>query len=243
MNPVTHPNTRHKGGICVAVAMADSDSAISAVKPLEDDIDVVEIRLDAMQKVTISDLCRGINRPLLFTNRPTWEGGQCAEPEDVRLELLLESVRERAAFVDLELRTPLQYRKQLLDEIRDSQTHLIISYHDFEKTPDPAALSTVLQQQIDSGAHVGKIVTMAHSSIDVLQVLHLQCEAQSKNFPLIAFCMGEEGKLSRIITLLLGGFMTYAALDEQQATAPGQLSVSQLKKTMARLTCNKSAAG
>ena len=241
MNLTAPPNSDRQGGICVAVALPDAHSAISAVKSLKKDIDVVEIRLDAMQQIAISDLCRGIDLPLLFTNRPTWEGGHCTEPEEVRLELLLEAVRKRAAFIDLELRTPLQYRKQLLDEIRDSQTRLIISYHDFEKTPDPAVLTTILQQQIDSGAHIGKIVTMANSYLDVLQVLHLQCEAQNQNFPLIAFCMGEEGKLSRIITLLLGGFMTYAALDEQQATAPGQLSVSQLKDAMTALTCKNNS--
>ena len=49
--------------------------------------------------------------------------------------------------------------------------------------------------------------------------------------------MGEEGKLSRIITLLLGGFMTYAALDKQQATAPGQLTVKQLKEAIDKLPC------
>ena len=236
MNHAAHPNSEKYGGICVAIAVPDSNSAIAAVKPLENDIDVVEIRLDAMQQISIPELCKGINRPLLFTNRPKWEGGLCSTPEEKRLELLLQAVQQQAAFVDLELRTPLQYRTQLLDEIRDSQSRLIISYHDFEKTPDPAALLTVLQQQIDSGAHIGKIVTMAHSHLDVLQVLHLQCEAQKQNFPLIAFCMGEEGKLSRIITLLLGGFMTYAALDEQQATAPGQLTISQLKEAIDKLS-------
>jgi len=225
------------GGICVALAVPDSQSAIAAVKPLENDIDVVEIRLDAMQKVSIPELFKGINRPLLFTNRPKWEGGLCSKPEEERLKLLLQAVQQQAAFIDLELRTPLQYRTQLLDEISNSQSRLIISYHDFEKTPAPATLSTVLQQQIDSGAHIGKIVTMAHSHLDVLQILHLQCEAQKQNFPLIAFCMGEEGKLSRIITLLLGGFMTYAALDEQQATAPGQLTVTQLKDAIDKLPC------
>jgi 3-dehydroquinate dehydratase-1/3-dehydroquinate dehydratase/shikimate dehydrogenase len=174
--------------------------------------------------------------PLLFTNRPTWEGGLCSKPESERLEPLREAAGQQAAFVDLELRTSMQYREQLLDEIRGSQTRLIISHHDFEKTPDSAALLRILQQQVDSGAHIGKIVTLAHSYLDVLRVLHLQCEAKSRDFPLIAFCMGEEGKLSRIITLLLGGFMTYAALDEHQATAPGQLSVNQLKKAMAELS-------
>ena len=119
------------GGICVAFAVPDSQSAIAAVKPLENDIDVVEIRLDAMQKVSIPELVKGINRPLLFTNRPKWEGGLCRKPEEERLKLLLQAVQQQAAFVDLELRTPLQYRTQLLDEIRNSQSRLLISYHDF----------------------------------------------------------------------------------------------------------------
>ncbi len=236
MNNPTHHNPELQGGICVAIAVADTNSAISAVKPLEKDIDVVEIRLDTMSQVSIPELCQGINRPLLFTNRPIWEGGLCAKPEDERLELLMEAVQQRAAFVDLELKTSLQYREQLLNEIRGSQSRLIISHHDFEKTPDSQTLLRILQQQVDSGAHIGKIVTMAHSYLDVLRVLHLQCEAQSRNFPLIAFCMGEEGKLSRIITLLLGGFMTYAALDEHQATAPGQLSIHHLKKAITELS-------
>jgi 3-dehydroquinate dehydratase-1 len=201
-----------------------------------ENIDVVEIRLDAMQQVSIPMLCREMTHPLLFTNRATWEGGRCRDSEEERLNPLLEAVRQQAAFVDLELATPLQYREHLLAEISGSTTRLIISHHDFTTTPDAAALSAILRDQVASGAHVGKIVTMAHSHLDVLRVLHLQCEARSRNFPLIAFCMGEAGKLSRIITLLLGGFMTYAALDEEQATAPGQLTVHQLKEAIACLS-------
>ena len=83
---------------------------------------------------------------------------------------------------------------------------------------------------------------MAHDYPDVLRVLHLQCQAKALGFPLIAFCMGEQGKLSRIITLLLGGYMTYAAPDEQQATAPGQLSVRRLKGALAALAAVKQIA-
>lgn len=223
-------------GICVAVAVTDTGRAISAVKQVEQDIDVVEIRLDTMQQVSIPELCREINRPLLFTNRPAWEGGLCRTPEDERLAPLLEAVRQQTAFIDLELRAPQQSREKLLNAISGSQTRMIISAHDFDKTPDSSTLLTILQRQVDSGAHIGKIVTMAHSYLDVLRILYLQCEAQRQNFPLIAFCMGEEGKVSRITTLLLGGFMTYAALDEQQATAPGQIPVLQLKEAMAKLS-------
>ncbi len=242
MSPVMHPDPATRGGICVAVAMHDTKGVVEAVKPLEKDIDVVEIRLDAMGEADIPQICRAIERPLLFTNRPTWEGGLCSEPEDERLRPLLEAARQKAAYVDLELKTESHYRQKLLTQIHGNRTRLIISHHDFEKTPDAETLSAILRQQAESGAQIGKIVTMAHSHVDVLRVLHLQCEARERNFPLIAFCMGEAGKLSRIITLLLGGFMTYAAIDEQQATAPGQLSVHRLKEAMAVLS-GKRAAG
>lgn len=225
-----------QGGICISVGAPDTNSTVSAVKPLEQDIDVVEIRLDAMQQVSLPDICTAISRPLLFTNRPEWEGGQYTGPEEKRIVPLLEAVQHKASFVDLELRSSNEYREQLLAEIHGSQTRLIISYHDFEGTPDSTELLATLHEQINSGAHIGKIVTMAHSYLDVLKVLNLQCEAEAHDFPLIAFCMGKEGQLSRIATLLLGGFMTYAALDEQQATAPGQLTVQQLKTAMAELS-------
>ena len=228
--------TELKGGICIAVGLPDTGSAIAAVKPLEKDVDVVEIRLDAMEEVSIPTLCKEIDRHLLFTNRAGWEGGLFAGSEEERLDLLLKAVQNKAAFIDLELRTALQYREQLLAEIHGSQTSLITSYHDFESTPDSTELSAILQEQVSSGAHIGKIVTMAHSELDVLRVLHLQTEAHAHDFPLIAFCMGDAGKLSRIVTLRLGGFMTYAALDDQQATAPGQLTVQQLKTAMVQLS-------
>lgn len=228
----SHNSEVAAGGICISVAAADTEKAINAVKPLEKDIDVVEIRIDAMRQCSIPELCSQIQRPLLCTNRPQWEGGFFSGPEEERLAPLLEAVQHRVQFIDLELRASIAYREQLLAEIHGSGTRLIISYHDFTGTPDPAELSAILLEQISSGAHIGKIVTTAHSYLDVLKILHLQYEAHNLDFPLIAFCMGEPGKLSRIITPLLGGFMTYAAIDDNQATAPGQLSLQQLKKAM-----------
>ncbi|MHB1350751.1 MAG: type I 3-dehydroquinate dehydratase [Desulfobulbaceae bacterium] len=235
MEPGSGEKTGAGGGICVAVALPDSRSAVRAVRPLLPDVDVVEIRLDAMVQPDIPALCREIDRPLLFTNRAAWEGGACNAPEEERLESLLTAVHCGASFVDLELRTAPALRQLLLEEIESSATRLIVSHHDFVRTPDAARLSAILREQVESGAHIGKIVTMAHDHLDVLRVLNLQGEAKRYGFPLIAFCMGEAGRISRIVTLLLGGFMTYAALDVGQATAPGQLTVPELKAALALL--------
>lgn len=226
------------GGICVAVAAPDTQGAIAAVLPVVDQVDVVEIRLDGMQEIDIPTLSRKIERPLLFTNRAEWEGGNFKGSEEDRIKPLLDAVDHGAAYVDLELKTSIKHRRQLLDAIqaKAKNTRMILSHHNFSCTPDAASLSEILRQQIESGAHIGKIVTMADNHLDVLRVLNLQEEASRHNFPLIAFCMGEPGKISRIVTTLLGGFMTYAALDEHQATAPGQLSVQTLKASISNLS-------
>jgi len=224
------------GGICVAVAAPDAQSAAQAVQPVIDLVDVVEIRLDAMQETDIPDLCRGIARPLLFTNRPAWEGGRFKGSEEERLLPLLEAVEHGPAFVDLELKAQPHLRHRLAGALQGTATRLILSHHNFSLTPDSASLSETLSRQMESGAHIGKIVTMAHDHLDVLRVLQLQEEASRHDFPLIAFCMGKAGALSRIITLLLGGFMTYAALDEGQGTAPGQLTVLELRAALSSLS-------
>lgn len=237
-----HTAPRRSGGICVAVAAPDTDSVIAAVQPIGREADVVEIRLDAMREINLERLCRRIDLPLLFTNRPAWEGGLNRASEEDRFLPLLEAVDHGAAYVDLELRTAPSLRKRLLTAIDGSPTRLIISFHDFEKTPDDSRLAEILRRQSRSGGHIGKIVTMAHDHADVLRVLHLQCEAGRLGFPLIAFCMGEPGRLSRIVTLLLGGYMTYAAPDGQQGTAPGQLSLHELKGALAVLSGMQSSS-
>lgn len=224
-----------QAGICVSLALPDTASAIGAIASMPADIDVVEIRLDTMEEASIPELCRNSKLPLLFTNRPGWEGGRSDQPEEERLEPLLEAARHRTAYIDLELKASPEHRRQLLETLDTSSTRLIISHHDFVGTPESRELSAILSQQIDSGAHIGKLVTMAHNPLDVLRILHLQCEAHSHDFPLIAFCMGEAGKLSRAITLLLGGYMTYAVLDGEHATAPGQLTTEELIQLLAVL--------
>jgi 3-dehydroquinate dehydratase type I len=113
----------------------------------------------------------------------------------------------------------------------------VLSWHNFENTPPQAELDKVLAQMIESAAStdsvdkvIGKIVTTAHTWEDALRVLWLQEQAKAANFRLSCFCMGDPGRITRLATLYLGGYMTYVCLHDAQATAPGQLSLKQLKK-------------
>lgn len=213
------------GKICVSIARQDLDDAIEAAQAARSLADVIEIRLDSLAAPAIEPFMQAIATPLLFTNRPVWEGGQCNAPEEKRLELLLRAVHCGASYVDIELKSDEAAVRRLRDAAAGKDgSKIIISWHNFADTPGADELGDIFCRQKNSGAHIGKIVTMAHTSTDVLRVLQMQEQAHLQGFPLIAFCMGRAGMISRLATLELGGFMTYAALSAGEATAPGQLA-------------------
>ena len=213
----------------MSVAAGDAASVIARVRPVQSLADVVEISLDAMLEAHIAPCVAALDLPLLVTNRPQWEGGHFADSEDDRVDQLCAAVRAGARYADIELRTAAALRSRLIDVARDCSARVIVSSHDFTGTPPAALLRATLRQMVASGADLGKIVTTATNADEALRVLALQQEAGRLGFPLSAFAMGEPGRITRLATLYLGGAMTYAALDEHQATAPGQLSVAHLR--------------
>lgn len=216
------------GKICVSIAGKDTAAALLAAKKAESGADVIEIRLDSLTSPDIEPFLRQLKTPLLFTNRPVWEGGLYDGPEENRLSPLMQAVQSSAAYVDIELQSNQSAVGKLCSAALNRPTRIIVSWHNFKETPAADALQDIFSRQHDSGAHIGKMVTMAHDFHDVLRVLQLQEIAHQKGFPLIAFCMGRAGMISRLATLELGGFMTYAAPDAGQGTAPGQLTVAGL---------------
>lgn len=227
-------NNKTPGLLCVAIA-ADSSAAdpqgevAAAAIEAEAYADVIEIRLDSIINPVIDKLVRGIQTPLLFTNRPAWEGGSYRGNEETRISILLEALQLGAAYVDVEMKTSRNQRQRIIHAAKDIAAHTIVSWHNFEETPADDDLEKVFRMQYESGADIGKIVTMAHSSGDVLRVLDLFHLAAENSFPLIAFCMGKIGVISRVATLGLGGYMTYGAPDSGRLTAPGQIKASALR--------------
>jgi 3-dehydroquinate dehydratase-1/3-dehydroquinate dehydratase/shikimate dehydrogenase len=219
-----------KGKICVSISERDVDKALSSARAAAEKADVVEIRLDALAEPAIAPFIKNIDVPLLFTCRPEWEGGEFSGSEEERLALLGDAVSKGAAYIDIELRTEDSLRQELVTVARNNKVKTIISWHDFKTTASSQALHSIFKEQYRSGADIGKMVTTARSFQDVLRVLDLQNSAAEMSFPLCAFCMGRPGMISRIATLELGGFMSYAAPDDGPVSAPGQLSVSALRR-------------
>lgn len=217
------------GKICVSVAAENVKKAITIATQVESQADVIEIRLDYLVKPAIDPFMQKLTKPLLFTNRPLWEGGNFNGGEAVRISLLIEAIRAGAAYIDIELRTDIAWRDQVMAIAKDFHTKAIVSWHDFKKTPPSQTLAGIFYEQRRSNAAIGKIVTMAHSFQDVIHILRLQELVTDTEFSLIAFCMGKKGIISRIATLELGGYMTYGRPADGADTAPGQIPATAIR--------------
>lgn len=224
-----------RGLICVSVMAEDSTAVLAAVTPILALADVIEIRLDGLRDPLDLSCIGAIAKPVLATNRPIWEGGRCTASEEERIAALCTALDHGARYVDIELAAAPQLRLGLLAAAQAHGAQTIVSSHDFVGTPAAPQLSATLEAMIASGADIGKIVTTATTPDETLRILALQQEARAAGFPLCAFAMGEAGTISRLATLYLGGFMTYASPSREQATAPGQIAVRDLHALLALL--------
>jgi 3-dehydroquinate dehydratase len=106
----------------------------------------------------------------------------------------------------------------------------IISYHNFDKTPDTAELKEIIAKMSEKGADIYKLAVMANSYDDSLRVMSLlsQCHQEGKKMVMLA--MGESGKITRIAGHLLGNQFMFASLNEESKTANGQLTFKELHR-------------
>jgi 3-dehydroquinate dehydratase-1 len=195
--------------------------------------DIIEIRLDVMTSFDLNALVSGATLPLIITHRSKREGGKGNATHALRARHLLKAMEAGAHFVDVELSMPLDHRQQILRN--RSKTKVIVSSHIRNETPPFAELEALLRKAAAAGPDVVKIVTLARHMEDNLEVLRLIPLAQAMGQKIIAFCMGPLGKISRIACPLLGGFLTFASLEEDEPSAPGQMTCLQTKAILERL--------
>ncbi len=174
--------------------------------------------------------------PCILTCRPTWEGGHYEGDEATRLEML-ELVGQSArppAYIDFELAAYQRSRDvrvrvdQMVDhpgQTRKITTGLILSSHDF--TGRPPDLIQRLEAMTNAPAcRVMKLAWKARSLRDNLEAFEILAQ---RHKPAIVLCMGEEGLASRVLAKKFGALLTFASLDDQPTTAPGQPTIAQLK--------------
>ena len=211
---------------CVSIGEKNPKKVKTALKKALSKSDYAEIRFDFLKKsdipIVLEDIKKNLSR-CVCTLRPKSEGGLFVGKEDERKSILRLIAEYNPYLLDVEFNT-IQKDKKLSTYLKKSKSKLLISWHDFKKTPNESLLRAKFNK-MKKFSDVVKIVTVAKSVSDASRLLSLySLQSKSKT---IAFCMGEQGKFSRILCLHLGSPFTYVSLGK--AIAPGQFSVDEIK--------------
>lgn len=145
---------------------------------------------------------------------------------------LIKAVEAGARYVDVEIEAPKHMSKRVRQAAHENGTVFIRSYHDFEGTDSIPALKALVEKCRYHGADMVKLVTTARCAEDVERVMSLYEWARTEGIDLIAFCMGDAGRESRLECLKRGAPYTYAALTAEEAAAPGQWPAEDMRKAV-----------
>jgi len=214
--------------ICVSIFPETVREAIDFVERAENHkADFVEVRLDCFKDWDkLSDIADCSKVPMIATNRSIKHQGKFLGSETERRQTLTNAVEGGFKYVDVEL--SISELENTANRLRELGAKLIVSFHDFNKTLSLAKMSRTLEQEIARGADVCKIVTTARLIEDNLTVLNLVSKA-CKRAKIVCFAMGELGKPSRLLSPLFGAYFTIASLERSRETAPGQLTVQEMR--------------
>jgi len=211
--------------ICAPIIEKELDSMIETANSTN--ADSVELRLDYLTEFAGIDELSKIQKPIIATCMPEFEGGNFKGPEEERTDILRQAL-EFSSHLTIELKTDSRLRDPLVRETKEKGAKVIISYHDFNSTPSKEEILSVLKQEEEAGADIAKVAFMPKNQTDVLNTLAAVTENPTK-IPVIAIAMGELGKASRIIGPALGSYLTYASTGKGRESAPGQLTVEQVR--------------
>jgi 3-dehydroquinate dehydratase-1 len=211
---------------CVSIGEKNPKKLKIILKKALSKSDFAEIRFDYLKKSDIPIVLENSKKNLsrcVCTLRPKSEGGLFVGKEDERKSILRLIAEYNPFLLDVEFNT-IQKDKKLESYLKKSKSKLLISWHDFKKTPNESQLKSRFKK-MEKFSNVVKIVTVAKNVSDTSRLLSLY-SIKSKN-KMVAFCMGDQGKFSRILCLHLGSPFTYVSLGK--AIAPGQFSVDEIK--------------
>lgn len=206
--------------IIAPIGEAPIDSAIKAKKL---GADILELRIDLLGADARKILAKlnKLGLPVIITNRMKQEGGAWEVSEDERIQKLL-SLLPLADAVDIELCA--EKRDVVVKKAKGTGKTVIISTHDFQRTPEIDIMLGVIRESFEAGADIAKLAVTPHSLEDVLRLLEVTLRSKGA---VCTIAMGDMGRHSRVVAPIYGSVMTYGYVDTP--TAPGQLRVDELK--------------
>jgi 3-dehydroquinate dehydratase-1 len=168
--------------------------------------------------------------PILFSCRSASEGGETIPLDDAEVVGLHSALCESGLvdLIDYELHNPPEKRARLRKVSRDNDVAMILSYHNFQVTPDAAALAGKFADAERCGADIAKVAVMPRSPEDVLTLLGATWRAsEAAGIPVIGMSMGGLGAVSRMASGVFGSALAFAV--GESSSAPGQIPIEELR--------------
>lgn len=215
--------------ICVPVTVEHASEIASAISVASSAADIIELRLDYLHESelqqAVNDLPRLIKstKPLILTLRPVAQGGRSTLGLAERMRFWLQVVSLTNVWFDVEFDVVEQLAA---DKASVDWSRIICSHHEFDCKP--YALPQIYERLIATPAGIVKIAIRVEDADECLPFFQLMHSARNNKRPVIAIAMGEAGVMTRILGPSHGSFLTYGALKEETATAPGQITAPEL---------------
>jgi len=231
--------------ICIPIIAETEETALRKMSgPLPGDhfLEILfELRADRMSEIRLERILKEKKKKIIVTNRRREEGGGFQGPEKERITSLLKAVELGADYVDIEASTDPGLLAEVKTAIagRGFKTLLIVSSHDFGNTPSERSLKKKLEQGVALGPDIVKIVSRADTQEDNLKSLGLIPYARKNGQKIISFCLGEKGRMSRVMSLFLGAYLGFASLTKGEESASGQLSLEEMITVLSTLSGSK----
>jgi 3-dehydroquinate dehydratase/shikimate dehydrogenase len=204
------------------VCEEDLDALRATCERAIDWADLIELRLDCLETIpgNLSEVVQHVARPLILTLRPTEQGGHRNLTQEERRRFWSTSAPQgENIWWDIE--------GDLVQELAPNWSRVIASHHDFSNVPND--LEQIYERLAHTPAAVIKIAVQATDILDCISVFQLLDRARSEGRELIAIAMGNAGIATRVLGPSRGSFLTYGALADENATAPGQVNAPKLR--------------
>ena len=168
--------------ICVPLVEKNKQAFLDSAKELKNiDLDLVELRIDHFEEVEnldeVKELVKCLREildetPILFTFRSLKEGGEKEVSVDYYKTLNIEIAKTGYVdLIDVELFTGDDIVKEIVLEAHNLNVKVVMSNHDFDKTPEREEIVKRLCKMQELNADLPKIAVMPKSTTDVLTLL------------------------------------------------------------------------
>lgn len=197
-------------------------------------IDLLSFASDTKQVIALGHELKKIlgNKPMIATIRTKNEGGQL-EISDAEYGKTYQAYLKNPFmdWLDVEMFREQKVVSEIVQKAHQKKVLIVMSNHDFQKTPSQDEIEKRLLKQDQMGADVLKIAVMPKSKQDVFTLMNATLKvSQQTTKPLLTMSMGQLGTISRVATANMGGSYSFGMIGE--ASAPGQIDVTKLKQIL-----------